>query len=152
MRFARAPFTRLSVLMLYLIGMVLATHWPHIDRYAPEGIRCLPCVDKLVHGCLYFGWAALWGWVLWSESRQHRWGGLLGLLLGGLLWAAVDELTQAFVGRQPSVVDFMADLIGLMVGLAIWVIWSRNIIRRRLAAPAQICLSSKGTNQPEAEE
>jgi hypothetical protein len=80
-------------------------------------------VDKLVHGAL-FACLALSG----------RWAGIGRPVLGGLLvgYAAVSEVVQALTAlqRTGSVADWLADVVGLLLGLAVW-----DVAARRQAAP-----------------
>jgi VanZ family protein len=48
-----------------------------------------------------------------------------------LLYAAVDEWTQRFVGRSTSLTDWWADIIGAMVGLTLYAL-TRRWYRRRI--------------------
>ncbi len=83
-----------------------------------------PGVDKLVHGALF---AAL--------ALAGRWAGCGAAALGGLLagYAVVSELVQGLtpLGRSASVMDGLADLAGIAVGLAIWA-----VIGRRVSSPS----------------
>jgi VanZ family protein len=72
--------------------------------------------DKLAH----FGEFFVFGWLVarafdgrgWSEGKHFLWTALLGLYLG-----ALDEFYQGFVpGRERSLLDLLADLIGQMAG------------------------------------
>jgi hypothetical protein len=78
-----------------------------------------PGVDKLVHGALF---AAL--------AVAGRWAGCGAAPLGGLLvgYAVVSELIQGFtpLARSASVADGLADLVGIVIGLAVWALLSRR--------------------------
>jgi hypothetical protein len=79
-----------------------------------------PGVDKLVHGALF---AAL--------ALAGRWAGCGAVPLGGLLvgYAVVSELIQGFtpLARSASVVDGLADVVGILIGLAAWTALSRRV-------------------------
>jgi hypothetical protein len=83
-----------------------------------------PGVDKLVHGALF---AAL--------ALAGRWAGCRAAPLGGLLvgYAVVSELIQGFspLARSASVTDGVADLVGIVIGLAVW----SRLSRRTSPAP-----------------
>jgi VanZ family protein len=113
------------LLILYWIAMFLATHWPDIDRYAPEQMRAVPHLDKLVHFGMYAGWMLMWGWLLSAGGRRIASAVKVWLLVGGAAWGAFDELTQAFVDRQPSVGDFACDLAGITAALVLLTLWRR---------------------------
>ncbi|MGY2081360.1 VanZ family protein [Modestobacter sp. SYSU DS0657] len=78
-----------------------------------------PGVDKLVHLLLF---AALAG--------SGRWAGIGRAVLAGtlVLYAAVSELLQGtdMVGRNASVGDLLADVVGLVLGLAVWTAFTRR--------------------------
>jgi membrane associated rhomboid family serine protease len=81
-----------------------------------------PGVDKLVHGSLF---AAL--------ALTGRWAGMMRGVLAGLLvlYAAASELLQGIpvLQRDPSVGDWVADVVGILVGLLLW-----DLVSRRRAA------------------
>ena len=72
-----------------------------------------PGVDKVVHGLLFLV-LALTG--RWAGIRQS----LLGVALVG--YAVVSELIQGLtpLDRSMSVGDWLADVVGVVVGLALW--------------------------------
>ena len=72
-----------------------------------------PGVDKLVHLLLF---AALAGSGRWAGARA----GVLGALL--VLYAAASEVVQGLsaLERSASVADWVADLVGVLVGLLAW--------------------------------
>ena len=123
MNLAVSAAYRRWLLILYWIMMFLATHWPDIDRYAPERVRSLPHLDKMVHCGMYLGWMLMWGWVLTVAGRRITASAMVWLLVGGAAWGIWDELSQAFVARQPSVGDFACDVAGLTVGLILLTVW-----------------------------
>jgi hypothetical protein len=78
-----------------------------------------PGVDKLVHLGLF---AAL--------AFTGRWAGCAAAPLGGLLlgYAVASELIQGFtpLARSASLVDGLADLAGILLGLAVWAVLARR--------------------------
>jgi membrane associated rhomboid family serine protease len=72
-----------------------------------------PGVDKVVHGALF---AAL--------ALTGRWAGIgrspLAVLLVG--YAAVSEVLQGLtpLDRSASVADWLADVVGILLGLLLW--------------------------------
>jgi hypothetical protein len=78
-----------------------------------------PGTDKLVHGALF---AAL--------ALTGRWAGITRGVLAGLLplYAAVSELLQGIpvLERDPSVGDWVADVVGLVLGLLLWDLVARH--------------------------
>ena len=84
---------------------------------APQG------VDKLVHAGLF---AALALSGRWAGIRR---GALAALLV---LYAAVSEVLQGLtpLDRSASVVDWLADVAGMLLGLLIW-----DVVARRKTLP-----------------
>ncbi len=78
-------------------------------------------LDKLVHFGLYLGL----GLTLGRAARISGFRGvavLLGLLLAGIAFAAVDELMQNWVPRRaPQMADWLADVAGLVTGYVLYV-------------------------------
>lgn len=95
----------LAVVVLLSLAVLFA---PASDvPSAPAG------VDKLVHVGLF---AAL--------ALSGRWAGMATRVLAPLLvaYAAVSEVLQglAVVDRSASVADWVADVVGMVLGLALW--------------------------------
>lgn len=78
-------------------------------------------LDKLVHFGLYLGL----GLTLGRAARISGFTGvamLLGLLLAGIAFAAIDELLQNWVPRRaPQMADWLADVVGLVTGYVLYV-------------------------------
>jgi hypothetical protein len=72
-----------------------------------------PGVDKLVHLLLFAALAvsARWAGIGWSAAA--------GLLVP---YAAVSELLQGLpqLGRSADVLDWLADVVGILLGLGLW--------------------------------
>jgi VanZ family protein len=72
--------------------------------------------DKLQHSAAYAVGGALIARALGAGRRQA----LLALLLG-TLYGASDEVHQLFVrNRHASVVDWLADALGVLAGVGLW--------------------------------
>ena len=80
---------------------------------APRG------VDKLVHGGLFLALALTGSW-----AGMRRWA--LAVLL--LLYAASSELIQTVPGlqRDGSIGDWLADAVGVLLGLLLWALPRRR--------------------------
>jgi membrane associated rhomboid family serine protease len=78
-----------------------------------------PGVDKIVHAVLFT-----------ALALSGRWAGIGRPVLATLLvvYAAVSEVVQGLspVDRTTSVADWVADVVGLVLGLALW----EYIVRR----------------------
>ena len=84
-----------------------------------------PGVDKIVHASLFLVLAV-----------TGRWAGVGRTVLAALLvlYAAGSEVVQGLdaVGRTASVADWLADVVGVLAGLAVWAV----VARRRPAVQA----------------
>jgi VanZ family protein len=78
-----------------------------------------PGVDKIVHLVVFLALAV-----------TGRWAGLGATVLGGLLgvYAAVSEVLQAVtpLERSGSLVDLLADVVGIALGLTGWALGERS--------------------------
>jgi membrane associated rhomboid family serine protease len=85
-----------------------------------------PGVDKVVHGLLFL-----------ALALTGRWAGIRQSLLGAALvgYAVVSELVQGLtpLDRSMSLGDWLADVVGVVTGLALWA-----LILRRDAAPGSL--------------
>ncbi|MDP8566881.1 VanZ family protein [Methylophilus aquaticus] len=101
-------FLACFVLLTYLLLIEMAPA-PHASLYK----------DKLQH-IVAFGGVAFWG--VWAFANYQRWV-LVGLILfGGLMEVLQGLLT---VTRQPSVFDWLADIVGILLA---W--WLAAILKR----------------------
>jgi VanZ family protein len=112
------------MLLLYWTAIFALTHWPEIDRYGPSWKP--PYFDKVVHFCMYAGWATVWCWVLSAGGQQVRNRAVYWLLAGGAAYAIFDEVSQAVVDRDPSVGDFAADVLGIVLATAVFQWWQQR--------------------------
>ena len=93
--------------------------------FAPAGEvpSAPPGVDKLVHLMVFLALAV-----------TGRWAGIGAGALGGLLvvYAATSELIQGFspLQRSGSVADWLADALGIALGLSAWTLGERARGRR----------------------
>ncbi len=107
-------------MLLYLrralpILLLLTVAWLSHQSVLPAGMGLPAPWDKVAHGCGFFvlGLAVALGWA----DRAPMW--LLFALLA--LYGATDEVHQSFVpGRDASIGDWLADLLGSGLGLLAW--------------------------------
>lgn len=96
----------------YTLFLLAATHLP-----APE----LPGKgsDKVTHALVF----ALFTFLFWRFCETFRRplprGFALIAFVASSLFAAADEWTQQFVGRQTDILDWLADLAGIAIGAAV---------------------------------
>lgn len=96
---------------LYVCFLVTMTHLP------VENVPPTPTPDKLLHFGAYGLFGGLIGLTLLAFQKQTFRDYFLAFLLLSL-FAAIDEMTQQFVGRSPDFLDWGADLGGLAITLA----------------------------------
>ncbi|HEY4263157.1 MAG TPA: VanZ family protein [Schlesneria sp.] len=113
-----------TLLVIYWSSMFFGTHLPKM----PQGLAGQS--DKLLHFCAYCGLAVLL--LSWRITRGRV--SLSQLLLFWLMIGAYgifDEMTQPLVGRDCDIKDWLADLTGAAIGLAVaWPIATRLLAPR----------------------
>lgn len=124
------PPVRRTVLMVYWLAMYISTHWPDISRYRPATGWPIPFFGVVMHVGVYFLWTVLWCWFLAGIGKLTGRRMVL-LFVGGTAYAAFDEWTQYFVDRSPDPDDFVVDLLGIALGLALSGLIHRRSRRRR---------------------
>ncbi len=84
--------------------------------------------DKVVHFVLYavLGLTLGWGGRYSGKAWMRRW-----VLVVGLAYGALDEVYQSFVpNRIPSLGDYVADVLGVLVGyfvlVGVWTVITRG--------------------------
>jgi VanZ family protein len=103
------------LLGMYWIALVIGTHLPPAAVKLPHDQS-----DKLWHFGGYLGLAFLLA-AAWQASSGRLNGRHLRLLWGAIaVFAALDEVTQLLVGRDASVGDWLADVLGAAIGLIVF--------------------------------
>ncbi len=105
---------------VYWIAMFVGTHWPKGPHLPISG------GDKVMHFSAYLGLALLlslstlsWWPVLWLKSI-----GIVGLLA---CYGAFDEMTQPLVGRDCELLDWCADMTGVLLAVGLWLWFVRTL-------------------------
>ena len=124
-------FSRLITIVLsaYWLVIFTATHLSPgaVQEFDVEGS------DKLKHYIAYAGLAFLL--ALRSSCHARLTGRTLAwLLVAGAAYGAFDEITQEMVGREGELGDWVADVIGLVTGLAAFALIWAALDRRRTVA------------------
>ena len=107
----------------------LAIYWPaifiatHIS--VPSWVGQAGMSDKTMHFLSYLGLVSL-VWFAVSPYEKVNWfRRKVWIILAVMVWyGVVDEWLQGFVGRQPEIKDFYADLFAALLGLIILSIFS----------------------------
>jgi VanZ family protein len=101
------------VLAGYWLALFVATHIPLRDVAPIAGL------DKLFHALAYAGLAFLLAAVAGLFGR-FSWRGYLVVLLLIAGYGALDEAVQALVpGRTADRLDWLADMVGCLLGLSV---------------------------------
>lgn len=114
-------------LAAYWLAMFVATHIP-----IPKGVIPAGGGDKVLH---LSGYALLGVLVLGVRAIRgpFRWWSVISRALILTLYAATDEFTQSFVGRQADFADWVADVIGAVSGLlaVVFIVRLRSFLNGR---------------------
>jgi VanZ family protein len=130
--FSSRRFWLVLALVLYWLALFIGTHLPLPDD--PQREKKVPHGDKLVHAAAFAGLALLVSAAIHSErpSKPGQWFFVLLILTA---YAAVDELSQGLVrNRVPDGGDWVADIAGVMVGIALFSAGRRFLAGRILPA------------------
>ncbi len=104
-----------AVTVLLLVVLFVATHYP--GHAIPHRIAA---ADKLAHCLAYmtlaFSVLTSWDLAIGLLRPQHY----FTVWLVGTLYGAFDELTQIPVGRHCDALDWVSDIVGLVVGLTLF--------------------------------
>lgn len=114
---------RRYLLALLWISLAILTHIP-----VPQSVQGMGVSDKVAHVIGYFPLGLLLPLCRtssWSrQSQPLNWGASLLILTG---YGILDELLQIPVGRTASVLDWVADMIGILLGMLVaHVVWRRQ--------------------------
>ena len=110
----------LTCLLVYWPGLFILTHipLPNIGRQSGMSDKTMHLLAYLV--LVFFFWHAISPYVRVNWKKAKVW-----LILGAMVWyGAIDEYLQGQVGRSADVGDFLADLAGTALGLAILTVLS----------------------------
>ncbi len=110
----------------YWVTLFLLTHLP-VEQLPMPNIS-----DKVLHLGAYGGLGGLLVVAYWVRPGISRGRQLAWLLLLLAAFGAVDELLQIPVGRNGDVLDWLADVIGAALAVAILgLIWRHREARRK---------------------
>jgi VanZ family protein len=104
------------VLGCYWLIMFTGTHWPHVSlEHYPTNF------DKVLHFTGYAGFGFLI--AVWVSVRRkfglREFAAAFGVIFA---YAILDEVTQPYFGRDCEFLDMMADWIGGLSGMAVFVL------------------------------
>jgi VanZ family protein len=104
------PAADIAAILAFACAAVL-THLP------PAAALPVPN-DSLAHFAGYAGLSALLWLCLWTRGRG-AWRRELAVLIVMALYGAIDELTQTLTGRTPELGDWLFDMSGALLALAV---------------------------------
>lgn len=112
----------IPMLIAYWALIFYGTHTPHAHLPMPS------MHDKLMHFTAFFGLSFLLAWAIPGELSRS-----IGIAaLGGVGYAIFDELTQLLVkNRSCELLDFLADCMGIICGLLMYLFLRHQLDRRR---------------------
>ena len=110
----------LLILLVYWPGLFVLTHIP-----IPQLARQSGMSDKVMHALAYLGLVCVW-WFSISPYKKVDWRkAKVWVALAVMIWySGFDEWLQGRFGRSVDIVDFYADLCGVIIGLAILSVFS----------------------------
>ncbi|WP_299467987.1 VanZ family protein [uncultured Gimesia sp.] len=116
-----------AALILYWVLLFTATHIPLKKGTLPPG------TDVPLHFIAYAGLSFLLTWWLslkWDKLTLKR---LLIVFVGVSLFGVVDELLQGIpvLHREPSVKDWVADTLGALIGISLFLLVHKPCQRLR---------------------
>lgn len=110
----------LTCLLVYWPGLFILTHIPVPDIARRSGMS-----DKIMHMLAYLV-LVFFFWHTISPHSRVNWKKVKVWLILGLMvvYSAIDEYLQGRTGRSADVMDFLSDLIGIILGLSILTFFS----------------------------
>ncbi|QEG41119.1 VanZ family protein [Roseimaritima ulvae] len=114
--------TRLTLFGIRLAPILLAIYWiliftgTHLPTVPMPAVRNL---DKVQHFVAFTGLAFLLAWSIPTSGRDPRTKMIFAFLIS-VCYGMFDELTQQFVGRNTELADFVADCVGALAGVFVY--------------------------------
>lgn len=104
---------RRAAFWIYTAALFTATHWPKAKLPGP------PNTDKVLHVVVFGAWTFLFALAGYLRPIRRP-AVLLAIALLAAAWAGLDELLQSIpaIHREANIRDYMADLLGVALGLA----------------------------------
>jgi len=121
-----ARWTCAVVNVAYVVVLVYATHHPRPDELLP-GVSSLS--DKLLHVAAFGILGSLTTATLLAAVGMPRPAVIAGLFVVLALFAALDEATQPWFGRDGELLDWVFDCLGLAAGILVTVLAAAVALR-----------------------
>jgi len=113
--------------VVYWLAMFVGSHTP-----PPPEPRVVAPYDKIVHFSAFAGLSFMLLAAIWASRMASR-RTLLFVAVIVIGYGAIDELTQPLVGRTRDSYDLLADSLGMLAGMALF-LGVRALVVRRVAA------------------
>lgn len=128
--FSFPQWLRVLLSFIYLCFVALLSMMPSKEIPQWELFRGF---DKLVHGCMYFGFTILACWTFHAEEKR-KW--IIYIVLFAISWGMLMEITQLEMkaGRYFEWIDELSNSIGAIFGAGMYA-WIAGIFRRKMPAP-----------------
>ncbi|MEE9190399.1 MAG: VanZ family protein [Candidatus Neomarinimicrobiota bacterium] len=111
-----------SFRILVLLYLLLILALSKIPGYSVSYPRILS-VDKLLHILEY----SILGFLMVRSLNRISKIPIIIIITGSLIFASIDEMLQSFTpGRSTDVYDFIADAVGIFLGLILTITIVRN--------------------------
>jgi len=114
-------------LLLYWPGVFILAHIP-----IPQLVIRAHICDKYIHSLAYLVLVFLLWFAISPNSKVNWRKATVWWVVFVVVWYGVfDEWLQGYVGRNPDVIDFFADLAGTLAGLillSIFAFWPASLI------------------------
>jgi VanZ family protein len=118
------PFIVYATLIFYISSQ------PYIG--IPEGILLLDPERLILHILEYLPLGILAARAVSKTQKLSKYNQFNSPLLIGAVYGLSDEAHQYFIpGRTPSVFDFMADALGVFLGVIIWIVFLGEFFKKR---------------------
>ena len=106
----------------YWLVLVISTHWPGLTAQDVPDWGWLP-FDKTMHAITFAGLAMLLTWARPLSTRGAAANAVAAFVIG-LVYGALEELTQPWFDRTGSWADLLADAVGLTIGATVgYAVW-----------------------------
>jgi len=125
------PAIRYALVVMY-VGCIMA-----LSLLPPQDFPQIPLfegADKVVHILMYFIFSILSSWALKTELYRSRAFIIIPATIG---WGILMEIFQLemHLGRSFSWFDVMANTTGVVIGIIIYLVVTRNAFKRSVAGP-----------------
>ncbi len=130
---------RIATILLigYWLILFAATHIPRVPMPNVEHS------DKVIHLAAYSVLSFLLAWAI-PTRQKYPWAHVIWAFLLAMTYGAIDEFTQIPVGRTADVYDWIADTTGALIGVVVYSIARKVLIRlyRSQPTPPPMTLST----------